>query len=177
MTQIELPELERLNPPKKKAEKAVKVFKTTNDFREAGYILEDGRLLDLSGKHEGGTPGTRSYDHRELCRAINTGGKGISGDKCMDFFERNNNIRYGMAGHESGRPNINISLNTYQKPTEKQITKMKQSIGVCRHFGPCNLFYDIYNKDGSRCESGDAENASQNDIEKVLNALKRCKRK
>ncbi|MFA5706845.1 MAG: ParB/Srx family N-terminal domain-containing protein, partial [Candidatus Neomarinimicrobiota bacterium] len=37
----------------------------TNDPREAGYITPIGKLIDLSGKREGGQPGTRSYDHRE----------------------------------------------------------------------------------------------------------------
>jgi len=38
---------------------------TTADPREAGYIRPDGTLADLSGKREGGSPGMRSYDHRE----------------------------------------------------------------------------------------------------------------
>ncbi|NLE03086.1 MAG: hypothetical protein GX640_24715, partial [Fibrobacter sp.] len=38
----------------------------TNDLREAGYITPIGKLIDLSGKREGGQPGTRSYDHREM---------------------------------------------------------------------------------------------------------------
>ncbi len=37
----------------------------TDDPSEAGYITPDGKLLDLSGKSEGGSPGMRSYDHRE----------------------------------------------------------------------------------------------------------------
>jgi len=37
----------------------------TTDIREAGYITPEGGLIDLSGKREGGEPGTRSYDHRE----------------------------------------------------------------------------------------------------------------
>lgn len=38
---------------------------TTTDLNEAGYISPSGTLVDLSGKREGGQPGTRSYDHRE----------------------------------------------------------------------------------------------------------------
>jgi hypothetical protein len=37
----------------------------TSDIREAGYITPKGDLIDLSGKREGGSPGTRAYDHRE----------------------------------------------------------------------------------------------------------------
>ena len=50
---------------------AIKEFGTTDKLTEAGYILEDGRMLDFSGKNDGGTPNTRNYDHREINRAIN----------------------------------------------------------------------------------------------------------
>jgi len=43
----------------------IKELGKTNDLREAGYIAKDGSMIDLSGKSEGGEPGTRSYDHRE----------------------------------------------------------------------------------------------------------------
>lgn len=39
---------------------------TTQDIREAGYILPDGTLLDFSGKREGGPRGARAMDHREI---------------------------------------------------------------------------------------------------------------
>ena len=42
------------------------VFGITDDFREAGYMIPDGRMLDFSGKSEGGLAGTRSYDHRQI---------------------------------------------------------------------------------------------------------------
>lgn len=48
---------------------AIKEFGTTKDPHEAGYVLPDGRMLDFSGKRDGGTPGERSYDHREINRA------------------------------------------------------------------------------------------------------------
>jgi len=47
-------------------EAAVDYFGTTDDPREAGYILDDGRMLDFSGKKEGGPAGTRALDHREI---------------------------------------------------------------------------------------------------------------
>jgi hypothetical protein len=48
-------------------------FGLTDDPLEAGYVLSDGRMLDFSGKKEGGQPGTRSYDHREVGRASRKG--------------------------------------------------------------------------------------------------------
>jgi hypothetical protein len=38
----------------------------TTDPREAGYLRPDGKMLDFSGKRDGGQPGSRSYDHRDL---------------------------------------------------------------------------------------------------------------
>lgn len=43
-----------------------KRFGITTDFREAGWILPDGIMLDFSGKNEGGRPHYRSLDHSEV---------------------------------------------------------------------------------------------------------------
>jgi hypothetical protein len=56
---------------------------TTTDIREGGYIMPDGGLVDLSGKKEGGMPGSRSYDHREA-----------GGTTGMQEFQAQGNIRY-----------------------------------------------------------------------------------
>lgn len=51
---------------------AVKVFKTTKNFNEAGYLTTDGKLLDFSGKHEVDSGdkrflnNQRSVDHRQI---------------------------------------------------------------------------------------------------------------
>jgi hypothetical protein len=47
-------------------ETAKKIFGTTENSKEAGYILPDGTMLDFSGKSEGGTPGVRAFDHRQI---------------------------------------------------------------------------------------------------------------
>ena len=60
----------------------VKELGYTNDLREAGYITPEGKLIDLSGKREGGTAGKRSYDHRE-----------VGGTSGMQEFEALGNIR------------------------------------------------------------------------------------
>ncbi|MCK5602577.1 hypothetical protein KAR91_11925 [Candidatus Pacearchaeota archaeon] len=57
---------------------------TTTDIREAGYLNTEGEFIDLSGKNEGGTPGVRSYDHRE-----------VGGNEGMFEFINLGNIRLG----------------------------------------------------------------------------------
>jgi hypothetical protein len=51
---------------KKLQEKATKELGLTDDIREAGYIMRDGSMIDLSGKRQGGSYGTRELDHREV---------------------------------------------------------------------------------------------------------------
>jgi len=54
-----------------RAEKAaVKEFGTTDDWREVGYITFNGNKLDFSGKNDGGMPGERGYDHRQVNSAL-----------------------------------------------------------------------------------------------------------
>ena len=53
--------------PKTAVKQAKEFFGLTNDFREAGYLLQDGTLLDFSGRSQGSrTYGRRTLDHREI---------------------------------------------------------------------------------------------------------------
>ena len=78
------------NEPKKEEYKgnplevAIKIFGTTNNPNECGYILTDGKMLDFSEKKNGGQKGTRNADHRQIM------------DIGMDMFDFCNlgNIRY-----------------------------------------------------------------------------------
>lgn len=45
---------------------ALKRFGETSIPESAGYVLSGGELLDMSGASEGGTPGVRAYDHRNI---------------------------------------------------------------------------------------------------------------
>jgi hypothetical protein len=62
---------------------AKNAFGTTNNFEEAGYLLQDGTMLDFSGKKNGARGGYRTMDHRE-----------------MDYFEDSDGNAYepGMVG-------------------------------------------------------------------------------
>ena len=45
---------------------AIDRFGTTEDYREVGYIMADGTMLDFSEKNNGGPGGTRTIDHRAI---------------------------------------------------------------------------------------------------------------
>ena len=56
-----------------------KHFGTTGNFKVAGYLLPDGKLLDFSGKHWGDTSSrSRQVDHRDVQEVLNRGNNGIS---------------------------------------------------------------------------------------------------
>lgn len=141
-------ELVKLNPKEKTVKAIIKEFGETFDCREAGYILEDGVMLDFSGKNDGGTPHTRSYDHRDVSRVLETGDKGVSGGEAMIFMEKHlNALRFGCYGTWQRGHDAIVSLNTYQKPTEKQFKRIEQ---CCKLFKLDALHIDIYDKNDDR---------------------------
>ncbi len=141
-------ELAKLNPKDKLVTKSIKEFGETFDCREAGYILEDSTMLDFSGKKEGGTAHTRNYDHREIVRALELGDKGIGGTEAMIFMEKQGNaLRFGCYGTWDRGHDIVLSLNTYQKPTDKQLKRVER---CCKLFKLDQLHMDIYDKNDDR---------------------------
>lgn len=47
-------------------QRAINYFGLTSNPREAGYVLPNGAMLDLSGRRDGGPGDTRALDHREV---------------------------------------------------------------------------------------------------------------
>jgi hypothetical protein len=82
-------------------QKAIKYFGITNSLRECGYILPNGTMLDLSGKNQGGSGGTRALDHREINDIISM----------PDF------ISMGAIRHFPEQPGVDIRKN----PTQQQL--------------------------------------------------------
>ena len=148
-------ELVKLNPKEKAVKAIIKDFGETFDCREAGYILEDGTMLDLSGKKEGGTAKTRSYDHREISRALKTGRKGVDGTDAMFFFQKQANaLTFSCHGSWKEGHGIFVQLDTLQTPTEKQLNRVVQ---CCKLFEAEGVYYDIYTKNVTRDFSGEIE--------------------
>ena len=93
--------------------KALKSFKTTANFNEAGYLLPDGRLLNFSG----GERNHRYRDHREIGEIY----EATNGVKALNRFMRDGNIRI-MA--ES--PGIDITSGV--EPTNEQYAALRRFI-------------------------------------------------
>lgn len=92
-------------------------FGLTNNTKEAGYILNDGSLLDLSGKKFGGSAGSRSLDHREIVDAF------------LDNPNNANNLEIGFDEFiDNGAVRYMPESNTFflaKMPSENQIQSIK----------------------------------------------------
>lgn len=109
-------------------EQAKKLFGTTRDVREAGYVLPDGSMLDFSGRHlmNPGSDtsflrGRRTTDHRDISSiAYEKDGNTKTGvDTDMPDF-----IRRGAIRIDDNAGNINLS----GKPTASQKEALRQLI-------------------------------------------------
>ena len=84
--------------------KAIEFFGKTYSWNETGYLTPAGTKLNFSGRHEGGSGGYRTVDHRDIRDAIseNYGGDDYSGS--MVQFMSEGNIRISPeSGGRSGK--------------------------------------------------------------------------
>ena len=56
--------------PQENDKAALAYFGRTYKWSETGYVLLNGARLDFSGRHEGGSGGYRSVDHRDIVDAL-----------------------------------------------------------------------------------------------------------
>ena len=68
---------------KEEIDRIVEHFGTTRNINEAGYILPDGRMLDLSDRKNGAPGGKRLLDHRDVWDVLDDRENG--GDAMADF--------------------------------------------------------------------------------------------
>jgi len=95
----------------------VKAFGKTTNWKETGYLLQDGTRLDLSGKRDGAPPGQRSVDHRDIFD-IDEDAEIYGTDAMIDFMGRGN-IRVSPE-----YPGINLQV----EPTEQQYNQIRKFI-------------------------------------------------
>ena len=77
--------------------RAIKEFGLTTSLSEAGYILPDGSLLDLSGANRGNSSGGRALDHRSvegLDPRVRAAGKEYRSESMLNFMKRTGAVRF-----------------------------------------------------------------------------------
>ncbi|MBR6255135.1 MAG: hypothetical protein IKR22_06860 [Clostridiales bacterium] len=145
---------------------ARKTFGTTGDFREAGYLMRNGSMLDFSGKKDGGPAHVRYMDHREIGSVFSNGEipaeKTSYGDQTayMNAFISEGNIRL----MESQGVTIGE-----MEPTSQQYTILKQFIDHV--LKDEDYFYlDLSNNDGYTVAS--REYTSSDGSAKIIRDIK-----
>ena len=113
--------------------KALKAFKTTTNFNEAGYLLPDGKMLNFSG----GERNHRYRDHREIGEIY----EATNGVKALNRFLRDGNIRV-MA--ES--PGIDLASGV--EPTKEQYAALRRFINT-NGVTDGQFFVDFSSADGA----------------------------
>lgn len=105
--------------PQENDKAALTYFGRTYKWSETGYVLLNGARLDFSGRHEGGSGGYRSVDHRDIIDALGEdyGGGDYSGG--MVRFMQEGNIRISP---ESGGINLAVM------PTKAQMDSLSDFI-------------------------------------------------
>lgn len=95
----------------------IDAFGKTYNWRETGYILQDGSKLDLSGRNQGAPGGSRQVDHREIFD-IYEDGDTYGTDAMIEFMARGN-IRVSPE-----YPGINLQV----EPTDAQYEQIRSLI-------------------------------------------------
>jgi hypothetical protein len=134
--------------------KALKAFKTTTNFNEAGYMLPDGKLLNFSG----GERNHRYRDHREIGEIY----EATNGTAALNRFLSDGNIRI-MA--ES--PGIDLAAGV--EPTKEQYAALRRFIysnGVVEG----QFFIDFSGVNGER--SGKYEYTGKIVADRIINDIK-----
>ena len=105
--------------PQENDKTALAYFGRTYKWSETGYVLLNGARLDFSGRHEGGSGGYRSVDHRDIIDALGEdyGGGDYTGG--MVRFMQEGNIRISP---ESGGINLAVM------PTKAQMDSLSDFI-------------------------------------------------
>lgn len=119
----------------------------TDNIHEAGYILPDGKLLDFSGKRQGGSAGQRAEDHRQI-QFPNRPGEGY--DAMRKFMEAGA-VRVSVA-HQGTQP---AAVQLLKAPTSAQLSRIREAAEA----GGGGLLVDV--EDGGRHGAIDTENIAK----------------
>lgn len=147
-----------LTEPEYRRRQAVNDFGYTTNFREAGYLLPNGKLLNFCGD-KGQHTGQRGNDHRQIGQIYAS--SEMSGSKAMIAFMSGGNIRV-MAE----TPGIDIISNT--EPTAEQYAAIKN---MARRFAGEEYFnVDFTDERGNTVDS--IEYDGRVNADRIVNDIK-----
>ena len=146
-----------------RVKKAKKIYGTTTDFREAGYLLPDGYMLDFSGKKDGGEAHVRYMDHREISSAFD------KGELDVPYYEQTAYMNAFIAeGNIRLMDSQGVTIGEIE-PTQKQYEVLEKFIS---HVLKTEKYFylDLSNDDGYTVSSRDY--GANDKPSKIINDIK-----
>ena len=156
---------------KKLEENLINVYGITDNPKEAGYILKDGKMVDFSGRgvaqgykkvngkfvaeKDDYLKDSRTTDHRDLWEVfdgIEHSGKMSQEDRMNVLMKKTGAIRFSPNGGD-----INIHLVTGNSLTENQIAQIYK---VHKQFGG-TIYIDIIDAEGNLIGGGSKRNMGE----------------
>ena len=134
--------------------KALKAFKTTTNFNEAGYLLPDGKLLNFSG----GERNHRYRDHREIGEIY----EATQGAEALNRFLNDGNIRIIAES-----PGIDLAAGV--EPTAEQYAAIRRFV-KSHGTQEGQFFVDFSGADGSK--AGNYSYDGRVNADRVINDIK-----
>lgn len=143
-------------------EEAVQHYGLTDDLSEAGYILPDGRMLDLSGKNQGGTPGVRSIEHRTVAMLPSIDQPGDLSAAMTQFLNSTGAARiHYNGGPAKGEGELYIHTGGEVAPgLFRELGKIFRGYGIFR------AYVDIENPTGQIIKGGNIINPTEGKLRK-----------
>lgn len=150
-------------------EAAVNYFGVTNDLRETGYLLPDGRTLDMSGRLQADTQhhkfmrGERTVDHRELF------GENLHNGSTLDQMLKSQNGSEAMYEFMARTGAMRVDFNagvasSSRPPTQQQLAKLAN--GMKGEY----LAVDYIRPDGNIVTDAEFDSAKLSDIKRFFDA-------
>lgn len=142
------------------AKKAKKIFGETNNFRNAGYILPEGTLLDFSGFNQGAflpPGGARYLDHRDIFQAMSGRGGGTEG--MLKFIDNSDAARVSYDGSD-------MLLHLINKPTKQQLNALRYEFPQMN-----SIYIDIADKKGKITKATEIYNPKFNKVKTWLDEV------
>lgn len=146
-------------------------FHTTTDFREAGWLLPDGSMLDFSDRPYGGRGGRRLLDHSDIGRiAPDDVSKyaGTSHYPALRWFEQKGAMRFGVYNDFQ---DVIVSIDVKGDYQQEQWDKLRQAVQIAED----SFAYDLYDG-GTLLDSQFIEDAHPSDVDNLKSKYEGFKR-
>ena len=153
-------ELAQLNKKSNMVARAKRKFGLTPNCQEAGFILDNGTMLDFTNRKGGNRSGIKTHEHEDIAEILKSkAGDPLFSTDAIAFFQKHANaLRFGVVQYSTtGKSDVFVQIEEEQKPTKAQFHTL---VKCCTNLNTANIAYDVYKGGfhGKRLVSREIEN-------------------